>query len=206
MKLIEQHATEVIKVHESDFLNAVKGGKVEILEWLYQKAKEGKKKLHFGGKINLVQLFHEACSNGQVRMAEMLLKLGVKVIQRLYQTTTPLESACKSRKDNQAMVKFLLERGADINGGSIPPIQAAVEYKHTEIATMLLEHGATVPSGLLKAVVACPREDTKLVEMILQRSTRVYNDDEEDQLLRLAARWAHEKKVTILLDHGFRVM
>ncbi|RDW57069.1 hypothetical protein BP6252_13884 [Coleophoma cylindrospora] len=49
---------------------------------------------------------------------------------------------CAVASGNLDMTKFLIERGADVNRGGLPPLRLARERGHTQIARLLVENGA----------------------------------------------------------------
>lgn len=55
---------------------------------------------------------------------------------------TPLERACTPA--NMAILKMLVEHGADLNAGYIPPLCLAICHRNRELITYLLEVGADV--------------------------------------------------------------
>lgn len=225
VKLIEHHSTEIIKVNSYCFTNVAEGGKVEILEWLLQKKKEGEEntksgaKLHFIDDIDVDVMLHKACTKGHVKMAEKLLQLGANInhVKEEDYYSTPLHNACRgTSNDNQEMVQFLVERGAFVNGYEevklkgvqrLTPIEIALTQKNTGIAKILINYGADVTyTELLTKAVNVPGDDFDLVEMILQKTSRLYNDHEGAQLLVNAARCANEEIVKVLLKHRMKVL
>lgn len=103
-------------------------------------------------------------------------------------------------------MKLLLERGAYVNEnhlGNGGPIQIALNFKQTELACILLEHGAEATSIVLDKAISLYKGDARLVEMILQRLR--YSEQDGAQLLLRAARYGHEKIVKLLLNYGMRV-
>lgn len=97
------------------------------------------------------KVFHKACNRGQLKVIEMLLEMG-DYINIGWKNRSALHSACNSLLHNQAVVKLLLERGADVNGNfervkyhwgiySSLPIELAAYIEQTETVRVLLEHG-----------------------------------------------------------------
>lgn len=212
MKLIEENSTGTISLHQYSFKGAVKYGKIEILAWLLEKKreqeegniKEGKYYFQEGaGDIN--KLLHIASENGQVEVAEILIRRGANINNELFRMT-PLHRACDIERNNEKMVKFLLEKGASVNGSDYrrTPLQLALDNKQVQTAKILLEHGGNV-DRTLNLAVSLKEENEELVEMILKRGSREYNNDEVFQALKRAVDNANEKTVRVLLNHGFRV-
>lgn len=231
LKLIDRHATEFIKVSSDCFENAAKSGHVEILEWLLQKKKERKEKksTNEAGKlcipddVDVNKLLHKVCNKGHLKMAEKLIQLGANVnnIQLLetYSHTNPLHSACATRKKNEEMVKFLLERGAYVDGRTEPmedimgprrrlPIEIAMDNNQTETVKVLLKHGAEVKylTNLLEQAAKAPGDDIELVEMLLQRSYQMGIDQGGTRAICYAVQSSNERVVQVLLHHGIQVL
>ncbi|KAH7001037.1 ankyrin repeat-containing protein [Ilyonectria destructans] len=91
---------------------------------------------------------------------------------------------------HQALVKLLLEKGADPDWG----LWVAIENGHEAVVKLLLENGADLNRGLRAAVENGP---DAVVKMLLEKSTGA------DRISRAAARnWRHAV-VKLLLEQGF---
>ena len=84
---------------------------------------------------------HDAVTKNQMKVAEFLLKRGVKVNLESGGATA-LDVACAA--GNMAIATFLIEHGADIHGrdGFVTPFGKAYENRMTQVARMLIEKGA----------------------------------------------------------------
>jgi len=89
---------------------------------------------------------HHAIDNGQGEVARLLLSKGarVNVVNPVgeYTAPTPLELAVK--KADAALVRELLDRGADVNARHGAALRAAVEKGDMELVTLLIDNGAKV--------------------------------------------------------------
>lgn len=182
LQLIETHATKIIEVDMNCFAYAAIKGKLT-----FQHKKEHKEntsnvaKFHFPKSVDITNLLHKACCNYQ----------------------------CIATKDSHEIVKFFVERGADINvSGDKNPVMAALKNKQTHLAKTLLEYGAAVTptSGLLEKAVTLSGDDAELVEMIFERLNKVYTDEEGELILHSAVQHANEEIVKFLLYRGLRVI
>ena len=84
---------------------------------------------------------HDAVTKNQMKVAEFLVKRGVK-INLESGGATALDVACAA--GNMAMATFLIEHGADIHGreGFVTPFGKAYDNRMTQVARMLIEKGA----------------------------------------------------------------
>jgi len=126
-----------------------------------------------------------AVERGQLSAAEFLITNKAEVNVRNGNGMTPLTSAVMAGETD--MVKLLLDHRADANfeteppNGPRSPLSFAVEYKHPQIAQLLLDHGA-------KPNAADFRGDTALLEAVGQGNTD--RNQENMDMIRL------------LIEHG----
>jgi len=90
--------------------------------------------------------FRLAVINGHLEMARLLADAGAKTDLRDYDGTTPLMLALQN-KDNEAMVRFLLDIGQDpnakdVNGCSVLMRAGLQDHTSGETVQMLLDAGA----------------------------------------------------------------
>ena len=91
--------------------------------------------------VELGQRTIEHCSEDDRRKLEKKNK----PTSWIYTEETPLQHACFRLHPNMAIIKMLVEHGADVNAGSyIPPFCLAICYRNRELITYLLEVGADV--------------------------------------------------------------
>jgi len=77
------------------------------------------------------------------------------------------------------MVKDLLDKGADVNAGSLRPLTGAVQYGSAQIVKVLLDHRADPNSddgygnSVLVNAVTAPREYAEVVRLLLRAGADV---------------------------------
>lgn len=96
-----------------------------------------------------------ACFFGHTDVAHYLLEQGAGVNQaaRNPQKVQPLHAA--SANGNYALVKELVERGADVNGkqsNDFTPLHNAAQTGHLEMATLFIERGADMNAASLNGL------------------------------------------------------
>jgi cytohesin len=119
----------------------------------------------------------KAMNPKSIRIVEALLQKGVSALKaNADENPTYLyEAACETPE----MVRLFLNRGIDINGGSIPPLIGAAGNKKfgIEIATLLLANGADInrvsANGSNALMTACYDGNKKMVEFLLARGADV---------------------------------
>jgi len=157
----------------------------------------------------LVTPLHIASIFGNVEVARVLLSKGAEVDIHFGQSgISPLISAASN--GGQAMVKLLLENGADVNGqggyyGNV--LQAAAGSGHEEIVKLLLEKGPEVNAqggkygNALQAAAGSGHEE--IVKLLLEKGAEVNAQGEEyGNALQAAARSGREEIVKLLLEKG----
>jgi ankyrin repeat protein len=116
-------------------------------------------------------------------------------------------------KNDEEMVKFLLEDGFDVNQliDGYPPLQTAAMYGCDTIASLLLKRGAHVDgadkNGDTPLYWAVLREHEKVVSLLLRAGANVNKPDSTfgAHLLHNAALSGNEEIVQLLLSAGANV-
>jgi len=83
----------------------------------------------------------QAVDENNTAIAEYLIDHGARVNYQDY--WGPLQETVNI-SNNIEMVKLLIARGADINGGPSPALHTAISYKRRDIAELLIQRGADV--------------------------------------------------------------
>ena len=114
-----------------------------------------------------------ACRNGNVEMAELLLRNGAD----LKSAGTVLYIA--SLRGRIEMVRFLLDRGLDVNSKDsygYTALMGACQEKKSDVVRLLLEKGADVNAatrdGTTALFFACDRGDVPSAKMLLEKGDR----------------------------------
>ncbi|KAH6974212.1 ankyrin repeat-containing domain protein [Ilyonectria sp. MPI-CAGE-AT-0026] len=153
-----------------------------------------------------------AAANGQLEMAELLLKSGADVSGRDIQT--PLTVACESPKANRIeMVKLLLTWGANINapagrsyGGTA--LQNAVESKDVDLVNLLLDNGADVnaaaPVSTFRSAqgLAIFSDNMEMTKLLLDAGADPSN---QDAVMAAVVKENSFEYVSLLLKYGASV-
>ncbi|KAL6901148.1 ankyrin repeat-containing domain protein [Trichoderma evansii] len=151
----------------------------------------------------------------EVVKADVTKKANIKVLDwftaiKGWQNRTPLSWAAEH--GHEAIVKLLLENGADINMGRdelIPtPLGWAAQNGHEAIVRLLLENGADIDWGniggrtpLIRAIV---KGREAVVRLLLEKDADLNLARASDDMtpLMLAARDGHEAIFRLLLEKG----
>jgi ankyrin repeat protein len=121
--------------------------------------------------------FFEAISNGDMATVQELLMHGMDVNHLLVvegtRDTIPLVTAVEA--NNIAIIKLLLEHGADINkkACSRPALSHAVARGNAETVRLLLEHGADVNELWENGLTGAPGTDTALCYAVLRGNAEI---------------------------------
>jgi cytohesin len=141
----------------------------------------------------------DAAKVGSVASAEKLLADGANIEARNREAPgtdrqwadefTPLALAIA--RGDRAMVKMLLDHGADINAKTKPQdgfpgrdivLWTAVAQGHTEIVRLLVDNGARVDvtgsSGMTPLMLAARDNNVEIVRLLIQRGANVNARDE----------------------------
>lgn len=153
-------------------------------------------------------LLHVAATNGNKRIAKILVRYGIPVDHVNMFHKTPLHFA--SEKGHEALVRFFLNHGADVDfleKGDWRPVHSASWHGHEAVVELLLDHGADIDrrgnDGRNPLYCASGQGRTAVVELLLYRGARVDNSsDRSITPLCRASQEGHAEIVTMLLDHG----
>ncbi|OUM61484.1 hypothetical protein PIROE2DRAFT_12481, partial [Piromyces sp. E2] len=110
----------------------------------------------------------------------------------------PLVKACE--KGNESIVKYLIEHGVDINQTRYfdTSLSLAIRYEHENIIQYLIAHGADVNKSG-PLVYACGNGNEALVKYLVERGAKVnQNDDFRTSPLIEACRFGYENIVKYL--------
>jgi ankyrin repeat protein len=155
---------------------------------------------------NLIQL---SAFNGHRNILSQLLSSGRWSNDKVdSHGMTALKWACES--GHVDVVKILLCKGADFNGGSQMYEEAllvASEYGHSEIVQMLLEYGVDVDAGDEEfgtaLQIAAAEGHSEVVHVLLRQGANVNACSEQyDSALHAASREGHSEIVAELLVYG----
>ena len=138
----------------------------------------------------------------QPPMVNMLLKHGAKIDATEHDGLTPLAIAVQNAKPKAAQT--LIDAGADVNApiakGGYSPLMLAAISGSTEVAAMLLEHGAKVnavnPGGVTALMIAAAGNRSAIVEFLLKSGADV-NAKSEDGRTALSIAQANNSDAVI---------
>lgn len=122
---------------------------------------------------------HVACTIGWHAMVERMLIDGVDVNLCTDQSKESLLYAAVCSDNNYAVVKLLLDHGADVNAKShrkVPPLHRACEYDAIRVAKLLLDNGADIDAidNRHTALYAAGRSgNEEVVRLLLARGANV---------------------------------
>jgi ankyrin repeat protein len=143
----------------------------------------------------------------QPAMIDMLLKHGANINAAEHDGLTPIAIAVQNSKPKAT--RALLDAGADVNAGvakgGYSPLMLAAISGSTEVAAMLIEHGAKVnaanPGGVTALMIAAAGNRSAIVEFLLKAGADL-NARSEDGRTALSIAQANnsEAVVKILKD------
>ena len=121
---------------------------------------------------------HSAIKGGQLEAAKVLLDHGADIEADVFSEGRPLQLAVEMR--DRAMVRLLLERGANANGKGrtqeAPPIVKA--RNDPEMVKLLIEHGASVDGsdrfGGTPLIYAAASGNLRMVKMLLDEGASIH--------------------------------
>lgn len=181
-----------------------------------------RKLLAEGADVNTADNNHtmleDAARNGHLEVVQVLLDAGANVNQSgeddgFWTGPTPLSCACSY--GHEAVVKLLLERGADPDGMWIKrgknedraddtPLRVAMHHRRHGIIKMLLDHGASISVGGRRPLLfhAIDNDDMATVKLLLKAGAHVdAKSGGETPLYFAAGRFKHEM-ARFLLEAG----
>jgi quinoprotein dehydrogenase-associated probable ABC transporter substrate-binding protein len=143
-----------------------------------------------------------AAWNDQPELVKILLAHGAKLDAAEHDGLTALAIAAQNAKPNAA--KVLLDAGADVNApvakGGYTPLMLTAISGSTEIATMLIEHGANVnaanPGGVTALMIAAAGNRSGMVGFLLKSGADV-NARSEDGRTALSIAQANDSDAVV---------
>ena len=195
---------------------AARSGNVELVEYLISKGAD----IHCDKRDQNPLI--SACSCDRYGVIELLLHHGADIdVQVEFSEFTCMHQACID--DNVEMVRFLLDRGAEINildCDEQTPLAEAFKHNDIELLTVLLERGADPDISLIYTpyrwtplMLAVAEGDTETIELLLQHGAKVditmiregANDADGILIttpLLIACEYGQVDALRLLLEHG----
>ena len=161
-----------------------------------------------GATVKGSSALHAAAEIGSLPLARFLLEHGASVGEINPIGETPLVNA--ATKHQSAMVKFLIEKGADVNAASTGRysrtlLHHLVYFEDLEIAAIALEHGGDVNmkdfEGKTVLDSAVDRERVAFIEFLISKVPSLAGP----ATLAVVARCKDPKLVELLLEKGIPV-
>ena len=173
--------------------------------------------VEFNAKDNSQQKeLYKALSNGHANIVELLLSKGADVNKRASpmigmnrEIYSPLGIAIK--KGNLPIVKILLMYSANPNiqcRSNDYPLEFALSFGHTEIAKLLLEHGADINQGtfLEQTPLHYFRGQLEIVKFLIEHGANVNQRDELGYTpLHFAAADGYLETLLFLIKHNANI-
>ena len=149
-----------------------------------------------GGRLDIVDhnretAYEVAIQAGNSDIAILLLK-HQNYIGLLGGEPTPLHVAAKEA--NTHVLKYLLDKGCEVNGAGFTPLDYAIYNPNFENVRLLLSHGAVARSWQLKQAIIKERVD--IVALLIDHGAEVTPDMLETALC------ASYECLRLLLEHG----
>lgn len=154
--------------------------------------------------------FLDACYSGNLDLVKMLAEAGADVNLPDSCGTVPLVRAIVSWHDTDAVLNYLIERGADVNGKDRSmslPLHVAVSENDIKIAALLLTAGA-IPNveddeGKNALFEAVENGNEKMLRLLLAHGADVNHvDDDGNTPLSLSCIKGNENLCKLLLERG----
>jgi ankyrin repeat protein len=190
---------------------AVRGGHEEVVELLIAEGADVDAKNENYGLSAVDFAFQAECRSGGVRMTGLLVSKGAEFDANGAVRGPVLRLDMAVICGNLEMVRFLIERGADVNaetGYPLTPLASAAAGGKADIMRFLLESGADVNAlgtyGVPATWFAVSKGQAEMVEMLLAGGAGTDFTDEiyGRNLLQLAALNGYLDIVTLLLSYG----
>ena len=146
-----------------------------------------------------------ASRNGHVEVVKLLLGWNTSTVTI---TIEQLKEALKlsSRYGHVEVVRLLIEYGAAVDALNIALCQA-IEGKHTEVITLLLDSGADLTSPIAQLgcsawIFACRRGNLSMVRLLLDRGADPNAVETDGGLTPLMVSLLFPEIIRILFEHG----
>lgn len=112
-----------------------------------------------------------------------------------------------AQNGNLSAVSFLLDAGYSADDEKVPPLLVAINGAHSDIAVLLLDHGAAIESetrsGNTALLIAATRGLAEVSAVLLERGADIdHRNADGYSALMLAAKFGREDIVRLLIDHG----
>ncbi|RUS70714.1 hypothetical protein EGW08_021526 [Elysia chlorotica] len=154
-----------------------------------------------------------ATANNQMCVVGAILSRGYHADGLDSSKRTSLYRACKRNGINPNIVKFLLDKGADVNKavkGNWSPLAIACDCGKSELIQIFIQHGASIvqknSQGYAPLSIAVRRNHPKVCRLLLQHGAPVEETTECGfSPLMLSAEDGNIEIATILLDAGANV-
>ena len=186
--------------YELAILQAAKGGHASLMQWMMRV-----------GEIAEPTCLHEhiileACERGHEETVHLMLDVGTNPNANDDSHRNVLQLA--AARGSQNVVKRLLAKGADPNGAGThvrdSPLDQAIAGQHSQVAQMLLDHGADINAGWHPPLHrAARRGHLDMVRFLLERGATLETESQtSDSCLAGAASGGYQDIVRILVERG----
>lgn len=154
--------------------------------------------------------FLDACYSGNLDMVKMLVEAGADVNLPDGSGVVPLVRVIVSMHDTDAMLNYLLESGAAVDGkdGSMSsPLHVAVSENDIKITEQLLESGANPDivddEGKNALFGAVENSNEKMILLLLSHGADINHEDDDGYTpLSLSCAKGNENLCKLLLENG----
>ena len=154
---------------------------------------------------------YNACGNGQVDAARLLLDRGAEVDRATKKGATPLFIACENGHVDAA--RLLLERGAEVDRArkdGVTPLFIACQNGHVEVVRLLLDKGAAVDRadkyGQTPLFIACQQGRIDAARLLLEKGADVNRANKNGATpLFVACQYGRVDAALLVLDRGAEV-
>lgn len=188
------------KFHQTPFLWAVEGGRLEVIKYL----------IEIGNPVNDNLAQHAlkiAILNNKQEIAKYLIEKGADMNKDYSYDGTPLLLACSHHQLD--LVKYLIEKGVNINAevNSTTPLIQASQNGHLEIVKYLIEKGANINTvvHLLKTALTAASQNGHLVvvKYLVEKGANVHEKESyrgRNTSLMLASENGHLEIVKFFME------